>query len=144
MINGRPTRDPGRWISDNFGTHEVQCKCGECSGSTADIELVWILEQMRGYFGSRRVHINSWFRCRDHNNRSKTECNANGHYGAGSNDRSWHLIGGAVDFKIPSIDCNTIRDYVRGIYTTRLGLGIYDWGVHLDVRPDRVDWDERS
>lgn len=133
-----------RQISAHFTAAENRCRCGECDRYSADVELVALLEEIRTYFGGASVIVHSWFRCRAHNNRPRTEKSASGHPGAGSSDSSWHIIGGAADFHILGVTNEAIRDFIRSRYPDCYGVGIYDWGLHLDVRPRRGDWDERS
>lgn len=138
-----------RHISEHFSAAEVACKCGECDKATADVELVRLLEEVRAEFSERAGHdvpvfVSSWFRCREHNNRSPDEVSSYGIPGAGSNDNSWHLIGGAADISIPNVEPEDIANYVRAAYPDRYGIGLYRWGVHLDIRPTRGDWDFRG
>lgn len=121
-----------RNISTNFTADENACHCGNCDKATADVELVWLLETVRRVFGGRPVHVHSWFRCREHNR------------AIGSNDNSWHLVGGAADISIRGVSPGEIQRFVRERFPDRYGVGVYDWGVHLDVRQDRGDWDERT
>lgn len=133
-----------RHISTHFSVTEVACHCTECDKATADVELVWLLELIRRAFGNRPVSVHSWFRCRAHNNRPKNQLSAAGVAGAGSNDNSWHLIGGAADISIRGVAPEEIQRFMRERFPERYGVGLYDWGVHLDVRPGKGDWDERT
>lgn len=132
---------PGRYLrrlSRHFSASEAQCRCGDCipGRATADVELVRVLEEIRAALGDRPVTVHSWFRCREHNNRPTTEQSRAGVSGAGSRDSSWHLHGGAVDFSIPGIDPETLGRRIRELYPDSFGIGIYDWGVHLDIDPE--------
>lgn len=130
----------GRYISTHFTEAENRCRCGDCNKYSADIELVAVLEELREELGRRAINVTSWFRCRAHNNRPTSVVNAQGIPGAGSNDNSWHLVGGAVDFWVRGIDPELIGRKLRKKYPNKYGIGIYDWGVHLDIRPVRADW----
>ncbi len=130
-------------ISKHFTRAENACRCGDCNKFGADIKLVQAMELLREHFDSP-VIVHSWFRCREHNNRSITKKSASGVYGAGSNDKSWHLTGSAIDFHVQGVDNAMVHHYLRSKYKGRHGVGIYDWGIHLDVRPLRADWDERQ
>ena len=120
-----------RLISQNFTADEVACNCGLCDKSTADVELVWLLELTRQWFGGKPVAVHSWFRCADHNKK------------VGSSDTSWHLIGGAADISINGVKPIEICRFIRAKFPNQYGVGIYDWGVHLDVRSAKADWDNR-
>lgn len=132
-----------RVISKHFTAEENRCKCGDCDKFSADIQLVKVLESLRSYFFAP-VYIRSWFRCREHNNRPKDQKSSKGHYGAGSNDNSWHLTGAAVDFSVRGVAPAAVRAYLRTRYPEQFGVGIYNWGIHLDMREKRADWDERT
>lgn len=129
-----------RYISKNFTAEENRCRCGDCDKFSADVELVYRMQDLRDYY-ARKVIVHSWFRCRAHNNRPDNQFNANGVRGAGSNDSSWHLYGAAMDFHVEGIkDHSSITSHLRRWYPDRYGIGLYDWGVHFDVRSIRADW----
>ena len=135
-------------ISDNFTRSESTCRCG-CGKFGADIELVKVLEMLRAWLRINHnpnaiVKMHSWFRCYEHNNRPADEKNSRGIFGAGSNKHSWHLTGAAGDFSSPNVPNELIVWFLRDAFPDKYGVGIYDWGVHLDMRPMRVDWDYRS
>lgn len=130
-----------RFISDNFTAKENRCRCGECFRYSADVELVFVMERLRAYYGVR-IFVNSWFRCRAHNNRPKNQRNSHGVYGAGSNDNSWHLLGSAVDFRVEGVRPADVYRLLRSWYPEKYGLGLYPDFVHLDVRSFRADWFE--
>ena len=141
-----------RMISEHFSVAENRCHCGECTRATADVELVTIMEWLRGHYNAKLGHVdndlpmnvNSWFRCRAHNNRPKHLFSDFGVQGVGSNDNSMHPTGGAADVWIPGVDPVNIAATVRERYPSRLGVGIYDTFTHIDVRENRADWDLRS
>ena len=143
-----------RHISKNFSSYENACNCNECSQASADIELVDLLEWFRakiqlmpgqaGMASERRVFVNSWYRCRAHNNRPSTEKNSYGIYGAGSNDNSWHLIGAAADVRPENVSViDAYRLLCKG-FPSKYGFGYYgsEAGnfIHIDVRPDKARW----
>lgn len=100
------------------------------------------MDKLRNHFDSP-VIVHSWFRCRAHNNRPVHLKNRFGIYGAGSNDNSWHLNGAAVDFHVKGVENEIVHWYLRENYYDRFGVGLYDWGLHLDMRDNRGGWDER-
>lgn len=136
-------------ISTNFTRDENRCNCGECTQFGADIKLCERLETIRAW--ARHNHnpaaivvIHSWFRCRAHNNRSVKKKNKLGVYGAGSNDSSWHLTGAGADFSIPGVSPEAICWFIRDTWPDDGGVGLYEWGAHLDMRDEPANWDERK
>ena len=133
----------------NFTIPEIACRCGECDEFTFSLELLDRLEEIRAW--ARRQHkpkaivrVHSAYRCMAHNNRSTKEKNKHGVYGAGSNKDSKHPEGRAADFSIPGVANEAIHWYIRDTYKDEYGLGLYDWGLHLDTREIAGDWDERK
>lgn len=136
-------------LSENFKRSECICQCGECNQYGADIELVNALEALRAYVRRRSlaeaiIVVTSWFRCTAHNNRPANAKNANGVYGAGSNDRSWHLSGSAADIKVPGLPALVLYQSAINLFSGKYGIGLYDWGIHIDIRPNAARWDSRT
>lgn len=127
-------------LSTNYTEDEFACRCGECSRFTADYRLVNALEAIRADAGHHPIYLNSGFRCRAHNNRPKNRKNAYGVYGAGSNDNSFHPIGGAADYRSEVWTPAQLFASARRLFPDRFGLGLYAWGVHIDIRPAPVNW----
>lgn len=130
-------------LSTNFRRSENQCKCGDCNKFGADIELVNVMEEFRAHLrfniiATAIIIVTSWFRCREHNNRPVSEG------GAGSNDNSWHLTGSAIDIKVPGIPPGKLAYEFRKLFPNKYGVGIYDWGIHIDMRPKAGNWDKRT
>lgn len=132
-------------LSDNFKRSENRCRCMECNQYGADIELVFVLETLRSHIrqeikGDAIIVVNSWFRCRAHNNRSASQKNSYGIYGAGSNDNSWHLSGAAADIRVPDVSPRDIHEHLETMYPDKYGIGLYDTFIHIDVRPNKARW----
>jgi uncharacterized protein YcbK (DUF882 family) len=81
------------------------------------------------------LHPNSGFRCHNHNDGMIKR-------GYPASPHSQHLIGRAIDIrqaKGVSIErmaeiANSISEIAQG------GLGVYDWGIHIDTRGYRARW----
>lgn len=58
----------------------------------------------------------------------------------GSNDNSFHPLGGAVDFRSLVLKPLELFELSRRLFPDRFGLGLYAWGVHIDCRPSPVEW----
>lgn len=116
--------------SKYFKKSEFKCKCGKyCNGYPAEIgsRLVWILEELRNYYG-KPVVITSGLRCRQHN--------AN----VGGVSNSKHRYGKAADIYIAGIcDSASGRNQVKAkayalgaaySYCNTAGMGR---AVHINV-----------
>ena len=111
----------------------MECHCGnDCGYIGADIELIDILEKVRKKF-SKPVIVHCASRCPDHNE------------SVGSKPTSKHIRGIAADFHIDDVCNDVIYAYLESIMNNWGSLGIYDWGIHVDVRsacaPRDRDWE---
>jgi LysM repeat protein len=87
-----------------------------------DPRLIRLLAEVSDHFGGRPIRIVSGYR-------------TNSYY-----DDSRHRLSRAVDFSIPGVSNETIRDYLRRF--ERVGVGYYPNSsfVHLDVRETSAYW----
>ena len=131
-----------RMLTDHISSVENECRCG-CGRFGLDYELAIVLELWRARYGEV-MRFNRMFSCQEHNNRPKNEKNERGQYGCGSKSTSRHPDGTAADFKFDNVTPITLFKDLDSEYPTSYGIGVYDWGVHLDVRTKRARWDERS
>lgn len=118
----------------NFNRAEFACKGnGNCCGGSAPIsmELATALQTLRDKAGLP-LTINSGFRCVKHN------------AAVGGAKHSQHLYGTAADVALPQgfspVQFAALADSLNKFD----GLGIYDWGLHVDVRGTKARWDYRS
>lgn len=114
-INGRQS---------NFKVKEFACNDGT-DAILIDSELVEKLQIIREYFG-KPVYINSAYRTKDYNKK------------VGGASNSQHLYGKAADIRIPGIAPNTIATFAKQIGFR--GVGIYNWGCHVDTRINKSYW----
>jgi uncharacterized protein YcbK (DUF882 family) len=87
-----------------------------------DPRLIRLLAEVSDQFGGRPIRIVSGYR-------------TNSYY-----DDSRHRMSRAVDFSIPGVSNETVRDYLRRF--ERVGVGYYPNSsfVHLDVRENSAYW----
>jgi len=121
-------------LKQDFKRTEFACHGKNCCGGSApvDMRLVYALQHLRTMLKTK-VNVKSGFRCIVHN---KEE---------GGADESTHIDSQGSDVtadgKTPdeiAVAAESISDFKEG------GIGIYPWGVHLDVRLDGpARWDKR-
>lgn len=139
-------------VSTHFKRAEFACNCG-CGFAAADIELVNVLEDVRSHFQGRSpldqvyIEINSGCRCHSYN--EKVQLEANPKYVPGSS-RSFHVKGMASDivvwigWHVKQLNPDLVADYLDKKYPLKFGIGRYDTFTHIDTRPYRARWDNRS
>lgn len=130
-------------MSDNqigryFKEHEMECHCGKCLKTIFDANLIRKLDALREDLG-RPVVINSGYRCKKHND------------AVGGSPTSQHLLGKAADIKVDK--CKINGKMLRKMTAAELlpyaekhgfdGIGLYSWGLHVDVRGYKARWDFR-
>ena len=117
-------------LSKHFISEEWICKCG-CGQCIVNGNLLKMAEAFR-------ERVKKWMivhcvnRCPEHNEN------------VGGVKNSKHVKGEAMDFhvrKMPMKELHTIALSSEDILTG--GVGIYDWGVHIDVGTKRI-WDHRD
>lgn len=113
-------KDGSKQLTKNFKVREFACKDGTDTIFVAPA-LVDILQKIRDHFG-KPVVINSAYR---HDKYNKT---------IGGATYSQHLYGSAADIHIQGVDPKELYAYTDSIMKKTGGLGIYSWGIHVDVR----------
>jgi len=149
-------------LSKNFSVDELRCKdlCEE--GKYPHPGVPVILEFVRYHFGNKYstqciVVPGSCCRCFKENERVQKkwyEKNTGKEYVPGSS-KSRHMNFDAVDFKVKiryqkkdltgryewlDVEPKEVYDFLDDLFPNSLGLGLYNWGVHVDMRPKRARW----
>ena len=116
-------------LSEHFDSTEFACKCG-CggmnTGAGVDPRLVEVLEKMRQSLGVPLV-LSCAYRCPNHN------------YEVGGVSNSQHVYGKAADVLKPE-GVSLQRLYNAAELAGADGIGMYAWGVHVDVRGYAARW----
>ncbi len=115
-------------MTKNFKTAEFACPC--CGEVKTSNHLMAALEFVRCYFDDRIVTITSGYRCPEHNADPKV----------GGATSSKHLLGIAADIEVKGVNPEDVYDLLNMTFPRSYGIGLYDWGVHVDVREDRARW----
>lgn len=116
--------------SKYFNRKEFSCSCG-CGFDAVDVDLLEMITKVREKFGAVIVHCAC--RCKKKNDE------------VGSKDTSQHLRGKAIDFHVKGIVNDKIAYWIDEQLGETGGVGIYDWGVHLDLADKgKRRWDNRT
>ena len=118
-------------ISKNFNLQEFECTHPDHRHIRVDDELVEKLQQLRDRLNVPLI-INSAYRCPERNKQ------------VGGADNSQHLYGKAADISLHTIplQIEEIKRIARQIGFT--GVGLYNSFIHLDVRKNFANWDNRT
>ena len=111
-----------------FGRHEFACKCGKCGGYPVEPKEAFVrkLDAFRERVGEP-VYINSGIRCAAHN------------AAVGGADDSRHMYGDATDIRCNNKTPEQLYEIADEIFCDG-GVGLYDWGIHVDDRGHRARW----
>jgi len=122
-------------LTEHISVDEVKCRGKRCCGGSypMDWRVMEAFELIRAELGDIPLNIGSGFRCLTHNRNIASE------------DTSQHTLGRAIDIHANvHVDAQMLKDAawaVRERYAPLKGIGLYKWGVHIDVRDgDRVSW----
>ena len=119
--------DGNKNVSAHFKVKEFACQDGSDAVFIAR-ELPMVCEYIRMRTG-RAFRPNSAYRTPAYNKK------------VGGVDNSQHVYGCAAD--IPKLSGYTpakMATIAREIMPNWGGVGIYDWGIHVDVREKKSDW----
>lgn len=117
--------DTADWWQDikYFTREEFRCPCGKCGGLPVepDEKMVRTVDAIRAKLG-KPITINSGVRCQSHNDELP-----------GSAKNSNHIKGMAAD-----LHCNTatpaeLKAAAEAVMGKTGGIGLYKWGIHVDV-----------
>ena len=116
-------------MSEHFTEEELSCKC--CRVSKCDPKLYDLLELIRKILGNKPLHVNSAYRCLEHNTK------------IGSKDTSQHVKGTAADIKVTGEEQEILIDMWNDGFIQ--GLGLYNTFTHVDIRDsEQAFWDRRE
>lgn len=119
-------QDGSKALSTNFKVREFACQDGSDPVFIAE-KLVNILQAIRNHFG-QPITINSGFRTASHNKK------------VGGAAQSQHLYGMAADIVVAGVSPQLVADYAEKLLPNYGGIGVYSWGVHIDVREKKSRW----
>lgn len=110
-------------LSAHFSRHELECPC--CGKYIYSARLLALAEKVRAILG-KPMAVHSGTRCPAHNAK------------VGGSPHSQHLLGRALDFHVSGLSPRQTRDAILAAAKRKQlpelgGIGLYDWGVHIDV-----------
>jgi hypothetical protein len=119
--------DGSKYLTKHFRVKEFACQDGSDAVFIAR-ELPMVCEYIRMRC-NKGITINSGYRTITHNKK------------VGGVDNSQHVYGTAADLKTPSgFTPMKMASIAREIMPDWGGVGIYTWGIHVDVREKKSDW----
>ena len=128
-------------ITENFNRREFDCKCGCEMPSSVFYEIEELaneLQVIRDHFKAP-IQINSAYRCPSHNK------------AIGGVSNSQHVLGKASDIVIKGYTPDEVADELEMmlqddcLFPFHLGgIGKYNTFTHVDTRPDKARWDNRT
>lgn len=132
-------------LTKNISRYELKCKCSKCNVTIQDHELIIevvqrICDRIASDYGVEKVRLNisSPARCYEYNRIPAIVG------GPGSDDDSQHPRCNAMDINIfvegRRIPPHDVYIVANEIYPDSFGIGLYDWGLHIDTRRIRARW----
>ena len=116
-----------RWVDPEA----FRCRCAGkyCGGWPArpSEKILGLLEQIGEHF-RKPIQAHSGCRCLRWNE------------AVGGSPGSRHLTGSAMDFHLEGVSHQALYDYAESLLGDSGGLGLYDWGIHLDDREQKGRW----
>lgn len=113
----------------HFKESEFACRC--CGVTKPSSELMAVLELVRMHFNAP-ITVNSSYRCEKHN------------AAVGGAKASKHLLGIAADIVVKGVEPAMVYQFIDSVFPEHYGLGVYNSFTHIDVRPVKARWDNRS
>ena len=111
------------------GAEQGHCYCGIDTAYNINPRLLELLDQLREHVGGP-LEISCAYRCPAHN------------AAVGGVSNSPHIHGTAADVQTPDYEyCHTpeqLKWYAEEMHAFD-GIGLYPWGIHVDVRDGGVD-----
>lgn len=116
-----------KYLTKNFQVKEFACQDGSDTIFIAE-KLPMVCQYIRMRAG-KALKNNSSYRTPAHNRAVAGE------------EYSMHLYGAAADLKCPAgLTPKQMAGFAREIMPDWGGVGIYSWGIHVDVSPTKRDW----
>lgn len=115
------------FLTEHFRVREFACKDGSDTVFIAD-KLPMVCEYVRMRC-KKGITVNSGYRTPEHNTSEDGE------------EFSMHLYGAAADLKCPAgVTPKQMAGFAREIMPKWGGVGIYSWGIHVDVSATKRNW----
>ena len=119
---------PADWWKDirYFTRSEFRCPCGRCGGFPVepDETLVRVVDEIRAKLGKPIGIVDSGgsgVRCPEHN------------AAVGGVSTSYHLKGMAADLHCAAATPAEMKEAAEAVMGKTGGIGLYGWGIHVDV-----------
>jgi len=124
-------------LSKHFTRKELVCSCG-CNEARVKNDLLYMLEAMRTFF-DKPIIIHSGFRCQKKQESLIAQ-------GLTKSKSSQHTAGLAADLHVANFKLYDLHESCKVLQDAGIidGLGLYNWGVHVDKRGSKAFWDNRK
>jgi uncharacterized protein YcbK (DUF882 family) len=116
-------------LSEWFSTTELECRCNRSHKHQIAVDLIAKLDHLRERL-DKPIRITSGYRCPEHNQ------------AVGGVADSQHTQGTAADIVVYDVHPDVVAKIAEEIGFT--GIGLYDTFTHVDVRPQKAQWDHRT
>jgi len=116
-----------------FIRESMTCECG-CGFDVLDYQLKIEMEDCLFEFVKRypdsdiQIKVTGGNRCAKHNK------------DVGGADKSQHIFGKALDFRITNISIEELFSYMVERHSTCYGIGRYTNRIHFDIREGKARW----
>jgi len=142
-------------LTDNLSVHEFACKCeDECTHKeVVHMPLALAMQAAADYFVEQYnaerviVNISCGNRCPDHNIHVQIKDTGKTYHEA-KKSKSTHVRCIGADHTISvvvmgekhEIEPQELYEYYDDTHFNSCGVGLYSWGVHLDMRLNKARW----
>lgn len=111
-------------LSSHFNSNEFDCKCGKCSNTLIDTDLISKLESLFAEMGADKIIVNSGYRCPAHS------------VAVGGTATDAHTRGIGADITV-YVDGAPVKPIIAAAASERVGfsgIGLMATNIHDDVR----------
>ena len=119
-------KEGAKRLSEHFQVKEFACRDGSDPVFVSE-ELVRVLQAIRKHFG-KPVIVSSGYRTPGYNK------------SVGGATYSQHLYGTAADIHISGVSPREQAAFAETLLPNSGGIGVYSWGIHVDVRRVKARW----
>lgn len=133
-------------LSKNFDNAEFACPC--CGYSHIHPGMGVIAELIRHHEGDKPMSPNSGCRCLEYNEIVQKEYNPDyvpfssesKHMPKDKDGAIDEIFGITIAGDFASNNPKRLYDFLDNLFSDTYGIGLYSWGIHIDLRPEKARW----